>query len=216
MKLTHLLPLLLLLVLGACSEPEKPTLGLYPAIHRGDIEQIQRQIYWGADINQIDADGRRPLHVAAEQGRYVVVNMLLKHGADIDAPDRQGHSPLYGALMARRTRVAQLLIEKGATFDPDLLLEQVVAAGLKGRDTITLLIRQGADPNHQGSDGSTPLTRAIRENNRVLAKHLIAQGADVNRPDRTGETPLAIATSQGFSAIERLLKSNGALLEKEG
>lgn len=216
MKLTRILPLMMLLAMSACSEPDRPTIGLYPAIHRGDINQIQRQIYWGADVNQVDADGRRPLHVAAEQGRYVVVKMLLEHGVDIDAPDRQGHSALYGALMAGRTRVAQLLIDEGAAFDPNQLLGQVVSAGLKERDTIVLLVRQGADPNHQSSDGSTPLTQTVRENNRVLAKHLIAQGADVNRPDGTGKTPLTIATSQGFSAIERLLRSNGAQLEKEG
>ncbi|HHH39741.1 MAG TPA: ankyrin repeat domain-containing protein [Sedimenticola sp.] len=216
MKPTPLLLLLALLTLVACSEPDRPTIGLYPAIHRGDIDQIERQIYWGADINQEDADGRRPLHVAAEQGRYVIVRILLDNGAAIDAEDSRGHTPLESALFAGRTRVAELLIQRGAKFDPDRLLDEVVRAGLKDRDTIALLVRQGADPDHLSSDGFTPLTRAVSQNNRVLAKHLIAQGADVNRPDANGETPLAIALRQGYDAIERLLKRNGARPGKQG
>ena len=57
-----LIPLLILILsLAACGQPDPPTIGLYPAIHRGDINQIERHIKSGTDINQVDADGNRPL-----------------------------------------------------------------------------------------------------------------------------------------------------------
>ena len=202
--------LLLTLLLTACGKPDKPTMGLYPAIHRGDINQIERHIKWGTDINQVDADGRRPLHVAAAQGEYVIARMLVKAGAEIDAPDRDGHSPLYVAIMASRPRVAELLAKLGASYDPDQLLDAVVERGLSQRDVIRLLVAWGANLNRRRADGSTPLIRAIRAGNRVLVKNLVQQGADVNLADATGNSPLAIATKVGNQEIVRLLRRNGA------
>jgi ankyrin repeat protein len=206
-----LLSLLLLpLFLTACSEPDRPTIGLYLAVQRGDIDQIERHIYWGADINQQNVDGETPLHVAAAKGRMVVVKLLLKHSAEIDAADRDGHSPLYGAVMADRTQVAQYLVEQGAAIDPDRLLMEVVDSGVTDRDVVEFLLANGADINHLDASGRTPLILAIIKSERLLTKRLIAHGADVNKPGGSGKTPLQLATDGGNQEIIRLLKRNGA------
>jgi len=204
------LALLVLLTLTACSQPDQPTIGLYPAIHQGDINQIQRHIKWGTDIDQVDGDGRRPLHVAAAQGRYAIVKLLLKSGANIDALDRQDRSALFTALLASRARVADLLIKQGARYDANRLLMEVIGAGVDNRDVIQLLARLGADMNHTDAQGSTPLLQAIQGGHRVLAKHLIAQGADVNKPDARGLSPLRLAVRTENDEIARLLQRNGA------
>lgn len=201
---------ILALLFSACSDPKPPTLGLYPAIHRGDIDQIKRHIHSGTDINQVDADGRRPLHVAAGRGRYVITQMLVKSGADIDAPDREGHSPLYAALMTGRTQVADLLIKQGGKFDPDILLTQTVVNGVADRDVIDLLVRHGADVNHLNVDGNSPLMLAISHRQRVLVRQLVAKGANVNMPDASGRFPLQLANEVQDADIISLLKRNGA------
>lgn len=215
MKISNLfLPVFLLaLILSACGKPDEPTLGLYPAIHNGDINQISRHIRWGTDINQVDADGRRPLHVAAAQGSQVVVKLLLKNGADINALDREGHSALYIAVMNGRTRVAELLIKQGAPYNANALLDDAVANDLVDRDVIRLLVSLGAQINRMDANGSTPLLQAITRNNRVLVKHLIAQGADVNQLDNDGRSPLAAAEGGGDADIIRMLQRNGAQLD---
>ena len=76
-----LLTLVFALSLVACDSSDKPTLAFYLAVERGDIDQIQRHIDWGADINQLNPDGRRPLHVAAAKGSMVVTRLLVRHGA---------------------------------------------------------------------------------------------------------------------------------------
>lgn len=203
--------LLLLLALFGCSEPDKPTIGFYPAIQRGDIDQIERHIYWGTDINQAGPDGRMPLHVAAEAARWVVVEQLLDHGADINAQDQQGHTPLYDSLMFGRTQIAQLLIKRGAAFDASQMLHEVVANQVADRDVIELLVKQGADLNHQDKDGDSPLHLAVKRDYRVLTKLLIANGADVNVENAGGHTPLWYAIGHHNQEISRMLKKNGAI-----
>lgn len=210
MKIKVFIVSLILLLLTACGQPDRPTIGLYLAIQRGDIDQIERHIRWEADINQIDVDGRRPLHVAADRGRYVIAKLLLKYGADINAKDRQGHTPIHSALLAGRTQVADLFIKKGADFDADVLLEQIVASDTSDRDVIEFLIKQGADIDHLDKTGNSPLTSAVSRNQRVMAKLLIAAGADVNKSSAAGLRPLDLAKKQENPNIIRLLRRNGA------
>jgi ankyrin repeat protein len=211
MKLRFLLYLtVLLLPLSACTEPDRPTIGLYLAVQRGDLDQIERHVFWGSDINQPDVDGHMPLHVAAEQGRWPVAKLLIKHGADINALDRDGHSPVYIALMAGRTQVVQHMVKMGAHVEPDELLAEAVRNGVADRDVVELMLEQGADINHLTSEGETPLILAIKKGERLLVKRLILHGADVNKPGKAGAMPLVMAKTQGNDSIIRLLQQNGA------
>lgn len=212
--LKALLLVVLIPLLAACDSADKPTLSLYLAVQRGDIDQIHRHIRWHTDINQFDVDGRQPLHVAAEQGEQVIVRLLLENGADIDGLDREGHSPLHIAVMGGKTQVAEFLIKKGASYDANRLLFAAVENHVSDRDVFRLLTSLGADVNHLDTAGHTPLIQAIYADDRVLVKYLITQGgADPNRRDNTGKSPLALATERDDADIIRLLKRHGAKLD---
>jgi ankyrin repeat protein len=201
----------LMLALPACTEPDPPTLALYPAVERGDLDQIDRHIHWGTDINALGPDGRSPLHSAAEAGRLVITRLLLDNRAEIDALDDRGHTPFYLAIMAGRTQVADLLIERGARFEPTRLVQAAVRNQVGDRDVIRFLAARGADLNALDDSGETPLILATRLGDRWLAKLLIAEGADVNTPDADGRSPLAWAKQTGTEEIVRLLLRNGAI-----
>lgn len=203
--------LLALLSITGCSDHDRPTISLYLALQRGDIDQIERHIYWGADINKAGPNGQMPLHVAAEKGRPIITELLLKHGAEINSRDSNGHTPLHTAIMSGRTQVAEFLIRHGAEFNPDRLLEDMVHKDVTDRDVIRLLLKNGADINHKSDQGNTPLLDAIQQNNRALVKLLIANGSDVNMPGGTGQTPLQLANQIKDDFIIRLLVTNGAV-----
>jgi ankyrin repeat protein len=201
------------LLVVACSEPAEPTISLYRAVHAGDLDQVKRNLHWGADVDQLGPDGERPLHVAAAAGRYILVELLLKEGADLDAVNRDGHSPLYVALMARRTRVAEELVAAGAQFEPSALLRELALNDVGDRDAIRLLLAQGAEIDQADANGDTALHLAVRRGYRVVVKYLIKAGADVNAVNGAGATPLAIALDGGSPEIIDMLQRNGAVAE---
>jgi ankyrin repeat protein len=205
-----ILCLLMVVLVAGCADPDRPTIGFHLALQRGDIDQIERHIFWGVDINKVGPNGQTPLHVAAEKGRFIVTELLLKHGADINSKDNKGNTPTHTAIMFGRTQIAEFLIKRGADFNPNRLLEDMVRNSVTDRDVIRLLIRNGAEINHLTDQGNTPLIDAIKQGNRVLVKLLITNGSDVNKPGNAGQTPLKLAKQLKDDSIIRLLIKNGA------
>ena len=207
--------LLLTLLLGACGEVEKPSISLYLASQRGDIEQIERHIKWGSDINALDKDGDAPLHVAAQKGRIVIARLLLRHGADINLKNSRGHTPAYYAILSGRTRLADLLLQQGADVDASKLLLEAAHQNIPDRDAIIFLAAHGADLEARDAKGDTALIIAIRQGNHRLARHLVAEGADVNARDAEGKRAIEIAKQAGLRDIAQLLKRQGAESSEE-
>lgn len=203
--------LLLLLQITACSEPERPTISLYLAVQRGDLNQVERHIHWQSDINQLDPDGNYPLQVAARRGKIIVVELLLKHGAEVNAVNPAGHSALDDAMLTGRIQVVDLLLKHGASIDADTLLLKAASAGINDRDVIRYLAEKGADTEARNERGDTPLVIAIRQGNHRLARHLISHGADVNVRTAEGQSALALATALGAEETARLLRQQGAV-----
>lgn len=205
-----LLTLIIIVGLTGCSDPDKPSISLHLAIEREDINQIERHIFWDSDLDKPDINGQAPLHVAASNGGYIVVKLLVEKGADINARDQEGLTPLDRAALKGRTQVMEYLVGQGAEHDPNRLLERVVRSGVTTRDIIPALQRIGADPDHRNEQGETPLSIAIANGNRVLVKNLIKNGADVNLATTDETSPLDLAREQGDPDIIQMLRLNGA------
>ena len=201
----------LIVSLGACAEPDRPSVPLYLAIQRGDIDQLERHIHWGTDINTVLPGGRYPLHSAAESGRFIMVRTLLRHGADIGATTEQGDSALDLAILSGRTQVAELLLESGAQLDASALLVKAASLGVTDRDTVKFLIEAGADLEQRSGDGDTALLITIRQDNHRLATHLVNRGAEVNVKAADGRSALDLARQLGYPELISLLQRQGAL-----
>lgn len=202
---------LLALPLTSCDEPAKPTVSLYRAVHLGDVDQINRHIFWRTDLNAPDSDGNTPLHVAVAQGQVTIVRQLLRSGADPSARDAQGRTPLHVALANGKVAAARLLLDYDADDDLQALLFALVAAGSIDRDALALLITRKVDLNAFGPDGQTALHMAVAARDVRVATRLITAGADVNRADANGVRPLTLADGAGEPVMVTLLTQNGAL-----
>lgn len=198
-----------LLLFGCGGPQDKPSVNLYTAMQRGDLHQIERHIAWGSDLNQTLPGGLPPLHMAAAEGHLVIARLLVKHGATLDGPDGAGRTPLFQALRHGRTPVAGLLLKMGAKLDANAMLWLLLEDQGLDRDSLGLLLEQGADIN-QRRNGATPLGAAIALNNLDLVKVLVRAGANVDLPDAEGRTPLQQATERGNADIIRHLSRQGA------
>lgn len=201
---------MLIPLLSACSEPDKPSVALYLAVQRGDLDQLERHIHWGTDINTRLRSGQYPLQTASEQGRIIMVKTLLKHGADTDAVTADGASALDLAILAGRTQIAELLLAKGAQLDASALLLKAAALGVTDRDTVRFLLERGADLEQRNTDGDTALLVSIRQDNHRLATQLVNKGADVDVLAADGRSALALAQQLQLPELISLLQRQGA------
>jgi len=198
-------------LLVGCSEPDQPTIGLYVAIKRGDIDQVERHLFWKTDINSLNIDGQTPLHESAINGRIIISQELLKSGAEINKKNKNDQTALDVALLNGRTQLADVLIDKfSAEFDASRSLFDIVNHHVHDRDVIRFLVRRGAQINSLDENGNTPLIIAVKNGKRLVAKHLIDSKADVNVTSKEGITPLAIAKQLNNQDLISLLLSNGA------
>ena len=195
-----------LLLFAACTNPDPPTVNLHRAVQIGDLDQLERNLNWDADVNEPGPDGLTPLHSAAQKGSLVMSQILVTHGADLTAQDPQGHTPVVKALIARNPLLADYLVKQGAALDANAVLHETARLGSADRDVIDFLVKQGAGIDHQDGEGDTPLHSAIRQNQRVVVKYLLIKGARLELVNGEGQTPLALAVALQHDDIARLLR----------
>lgn len=77
-------------------------------------------------------------------------------------------------------------------------------------ESVSLLIKHGANVNLVKDKNSSPLDYAIATGDINLVQQLLKKGADINYVDRNGYTPLMYASSRNYIEIVKLLLANGA------
>ena len=78
------------------------------------VDSVAVALRLGADVNAVNAAGDTALHVAAEGGNDVVVEVLAEHGANLNSKNNRGQTPLTVAMASARRRGAA-----AASADPD-------------------------------------------------------------------------------------------------
>ena len=85
-------------------------------------KNINVLLKYGADINEINELGHRPLHIAASSGSAACMACLIRTGADPDIPDSMGMTPMdllkinfpgiyakYGTVLGKMSLIARRL-----------------------------------------------------------------------------------------------------------
>lgn len=156
------------------------------AAEHGHLAAVRTQIDSGADVDEADAYGSVPLHLAAWQGRAPIVQLLLSAGAKAARCDTSGRTPLHLAAWYGHAAVVEMLLAKGA------------------------------DANCRNAAGRTPLQYAARYGRldavKVLCAHGAARGGKEVRSARShghAATAAWLAENQGLklSIARRLLGS---------
>lgn len=171
-----------------------------------------------------------------------ITQALLGGNARSDIPSRRGYTALELAIKYGPTRIAEMLLESRTDLDTEMkpgwtpLREIFFAQAVhfdrspnKSSDSwkvlrrafekhvqrlFDLVLRRGADLNHQTSDGWLPLISTVRGGNTIWAKSLLDRKpnpARVNSIDPNEfRTPLFLAFFHKHLEVARLLLEHGA------
>jgi ankyrin len=152
-------------------------------IQSGDRKAALARIRAGADVNEAQPDGTRPVHWAVYHVDY----------------------ELLGALIAKKAKVS-VTNEFGATPIAE-------AASLGDARMVKMLLDAGAEPEGANQDGETALMLGIKTGELPVVEMLIKAGAKVNTVEKFhNQTPLMWASGAPKDAAEivKVLLSKGA------
>lgn len=189
------------------------------------------------DIEYRDQRGGTALHLAAQNGHYLITKMLLEAGANVNVVDLCGNTPLFSTVIKNQVKCAELLLNNKANINhspstPDVGMRVLYwAVECASIQLMRLFMRFGANPNLPMAflDGKTIIEDLLtkedsKENRKCLnalgyhSKHL-AKEKEKEKNSSSDDEPAATTTPQSgagskpMSAIS-FLRSQGYSIEQ--
>lgn len=90
---------------------------LYLAANNGRIRMVRLLLRHGANAEQVDSNSWGPIHIAAQEGHFAIVEALLNSKVGnklLDAPLQDGKTPLVIAAKNGHVEIVKLLLSYGA------------------------------------------------------------------------------------------------------
>jgi ankyrin repeat protein len=180
---------------------------LMRAAGRDDVPALKKFAAAGFGLDARDDPGDSALHSAAAGGARNAADFLLRHGLSIDVKGAGDRTPLMAAVMAKQTETVSWLLRQGA--DPRL-------KDAEGYSALMLAVRTGAAgavaelaPYQRESLDSAILLAALVGQADAIDT-LTNYGASVYARMDDGRTPLMIAAENGHAEAVELLLDIGA------
>lgn len=190
--------------------------GLHAAARDGDVVALQKLIVRKTNLEERDAQGRTPVHVAAFASQDAALQVLAAAGADVNALEHRAYDVVTIAAVANDTALLDLALNLGASarnvtspYDGTAL---IAAAHLGHHQVVKRLIAAGASLDHVNNLGWTALIEAVilgdgGANHVETVRALIDAGANASIADRQGVKPLDHAKARGYREIIRIIGS---------
>jgi ankyrin repeat protein len=191
---------------------------LVKAVQKGDTAGIDAAISKGADVNKLGQEEMTPLAWAFAKQNKVGYQHLLEKGADPNfktkkkAWNNHGSSIMQFAALSEDPEYLLLALQhKGNPNAPDSLLgKTILFTAIRNHrpENVKILVRAGADINHQDKAGFTPLMNTVTGDNYDLSMVLLSLGADATIKTPEGKNVGDIVAMFGDRGIKVLGKEN--------
>jgi len=102
-----------------------PSIDIWTAAAKGNIEAIKQHLAAGTDLNaKQPTGGSTPLMIAALLGQNEAAKLLIEKGANVNAGNNEGSTALLIAAFFCRTETVKLLLSKGADVNAKNIREE--------------------------------------------------------------------------------------------
>ncbi|KAI4454805.1 ankyrin repeat-containing [Holotrichia oblita] len=170
---------------------------------------------YNAPCDQRPHDGKTALRLAALEGHYDVVQILLSNGADINSKDADGRSTLYVLSLDNRLAMAKYFLQQGSDVETrDLEQGRTplhVSAWQGHTEMVSLLLTCGrAQVDACDLENRTALHSASWQGHSDIVKLLLEHGAVPDHTCNQGATALGIAAQEGHETCVVALLEHGA------
>jgi ankyrin repeat protein len=152
-------------------------------IQAGNRKAALDLIRAGADVNEAQPDGTRPIHWAVYRVDYDLMEALIANKAKADVRNELGSTPLAEAVKVGDSRMVKMLLDAGS------------------------------GPEGANEDNQSALMLAIKNGDLTIVQMLVNAGANVNIVEKVqDQTPLMWAAAANRNAAEmvKILLSKGA------
>ena len=157
------------------------------------------------------ANGRAPLHLAAEIGSTIAIDILLRFGGEVNQCDESLQTPVYLATKIGRSALFDL-IKHGTDINKCELRGRTplhVSVEENFVFAMKMLVEHGSDVHLADQEGITPLHLASPLGNSEAMSILLKAKADPNASDTNGCTPLHFCTSG--TVLRLLIQHSGSV-----
>ncbi|XP_059160750.1 serine/threonine-protein phosphatase 6 regulatory ankyrin repeat subunit A-like [Physella acuta] len=170
----------------------------------------------GADVNLVDKNGDKALHMAIYRSEADVAQVLINKGAVIDGNFPEPLPPLVLAAALNEIAIVKMLLKAGANVNvlssygisPLMAAAACISGGYNNSEIFQILHEHGADFNMTGKKGRTALMYLVKHGDMLAyLETLVSFGADLDVKDRDNKTALVYCLShtQQFKYSETLL-----------
>ncbi|WP_258018655.1 ankyrin repeat domain-containing protein, partial [Brachyspira hampsonii] len=190
-----------------------------------DSAKVMEKIITSIDKNILNrlVNGKNALIIASGNSYIDTVKVLLTNGADVNSSDNDGWTSLMYAANNGDIELAKILIENKAnvnakSYEEKTALLYAMNSPIESsrNDMIKLLIENKANINVEDSNGLSPLTIAVMNNDVELTKLLIANKANLSVVTKDGESLIEYAINNDNVDLLQILVENGADINYAG
>lgn len=143
-----------------------------------------------------DAEGSKPLHIAAELDKGGMVETLIAAAVDVESKDNWGRTPFHRAILSKCRDAFDTLIRSGAyvaAVDAKSASSLHLAAKAGQVGMMETLLENGAKRWDFDTDGNLPIHCAVWGGNIAAIEAIVTERTDLESRTKSGQTLLHLA-----------------------